>query len=118
MFQLDVLEYIHDKGYAHCDVKGTNLLLGTQKGTEDQVYLVDFGLATRYTTGELKPDPKRAHNGTIEYTSRDAHLGGQCKTITPYRIFNIQQLHYHTSATNDLAVIFRLFSKWSLHIFP
>lgn len=79
---MDVLEYIHDKGYAHCDVKGTNLLLGTQKGTEDQVYLVDFGLDTRYTTEELKPDPKRAHNGTIEYTSRDAHLGGQCTKTT------------------------------------
>lgn len=72
LVQIDVLEYMHDKGYAHCDVKGANLLLDTQ----DQVYLVDFGLASRLST-DFKPDPKRAHDGTIEYTSRDAHTGGE-----------------------------------------
>lgn len=64
----------------------------------DQVYLVDFGLATRYTTKtEYKPDPKRAHDGTIEYTSRDAHMGCKYKKnilkhvliseILSYRVF-------------------------------
>ncbi|XP_045488850.1 nucleosomal histone kinase 1 [Pieris rapae] len=72
---LDVLEYIHSKGYVHADIKGANILLGLKKGTENQTYLVDFGLATRVNDKEFKPDPKCAHNGTIEYTSRDAHLG-------------------------------------------
>ncbi|CAG4982121.1 unnamed protein product [Colias eurytheme] len=72
---LDVLEYIHTKGYVHADIKGANILLGLKKGTENQAYLVDFGLATRVNEKEFKPDPKCAHNGTIEYTSRDAHLG-------------------------------------------
>jgi vaccinia related kinase len=54
------------------------MLLGLQKGTENQVYLVDFGLASHYSQREYKPDPKKAHNGTIEYTSRDAHVGGNC----------------------------------------
>jgi vaccinia related kinase len=36
---------------------------------------VDFGLASHYTSKEYKPDPKKMHNGTIEYTSRDAHNG-------------------------------------------
>jgi len=44
-----------------------------------QVYLVDYGLAFRYTADNVhkkyEPDPKKAHNGTIEYTSRDAHSG-------------------------------------------
>ncbi|XP_014609566.1 PREDICTED: serine/threonine-protein kinase VRK1-like [Polistes canadensis] len=71
---INVLEYIHSKAYVHADIKGSNLLLSTKH--PDQVYLVDFGLATRYTTkAEYKPDPKRAHDGTIEYTSRDAHIG-------------------------------------------
>ncbi|KAI4502142.1 hypothetical protein M0802_002824 [Mischocyttarus mexicanus] len=62
------------KAYVHADIKGSNLLLSTKY--PDQVYLVDFGLATRYTTKtEYKTDPKRAHDGTIEYTSRDAHMG-------------------------------------------
>lgn len=73
---LDVLEYIHDKGYVHMDIKGANILLGAQKSNENQCYLVDFGLAAHYTVKDFKPDPKKAHNGTIEYTSRDAHDGG------------------------------------------
>ncbi|CAH2044295.1 unnamed protein product, partial [Iphiclides podalirius] len=72
---LDVLEYIHSKGYVHADIKGANILMGLKKGTENQAYLVDFGLAARVNDKEFKPDPKCAHNGTIEYTSRDAHMG-------------------------------------------
>ncbi|XP_030022580.2 serine/threonine-protein kinase VRK1 [Manduca sexta] len=72
---LDVLEYIHSRDYVHADIKGANILMGLKKGTENQAYLVDFGLASRVNDKEFKPDPKCAHNGTIEYTSRDAHLG-------------------------------------------
>ena len=47
----------------------------------NNVYLVDFGLCVQYLRGsekehkEYKPDPKKAHDGTIEYCSRDAHIG-------------------------------------------
>lgn len=69
---LDVLDYIHTCTYVHGDLKGANILL---KG-DSQVYLVDFGLASHYTTNkDYKPDPKKMHNGTIEYTSIDAHYG-------------------------------------------
>lgn len=67
------MAYIHDKGYVHADVKGTNLLLDLKN--DNRVNLVDFGLACRVRT-EYKPDPKKAHDGTLEYTSRDAHIGG------------------------------------------
>ena len=44
-----------------------------------QIYLVDYGLAYRYTVDGVhkvyKEDPRKAHDGTIEYTSRDAHKG-------------------------------------------
>lgn len=66
---------MHSKGYVHADIKGANILLGAGKSGAEQCYLVDFGLATHYSTTEYKPDPKKAHNGTIEYTSRDAHAG-------------------------------------------
>ncbi|XP_063706699.1 serine/threonine-protein kinase VRK1 [Culicoides brevitarsis] len=69
---IDALEYIHNCTYVHGDLKGANMLL---KG-DSQVYLVDYGLASHYTTNSLfKPDPKKMHNGTIEYTSIDAHYG-------------------------------------------
>ncbi|XP_015585800.1 serine/threonine-protein kinase VRK1 [Cephus cinctus] len=71
---INVLEYIHHKTYVHADIKGGNLLLDLK--SQDHVYLVDFGLASHYTTkSEYKLDPKKAHDGTIEYTSRDAHMG-------------------------------------------
>uniref|UniRef100_T1HD38 non-specific serine/threonine protein kinase n=1 Tax=Rhodnius prolixus TaxID=13249 RepID=T1HD38_RHOPR len=72
---IDALNYIHDKDYIHGDIKGANLLLGIKSGTENNVFLVDFGLACKYTTKEFKRDPKQAHNGTIEYTSCDWHQG-------------------------------------------
>lgn len=53
--------------------------------SKSQVYLVDFGLATHFNTDEtFKPNPKKAHNGTIEYLSRDAHLGGKKLTNIPH----------------------------------
>uniref|UniRef100_A0A069DZ43 non-specific serine/threonine protein kinase n=1 Tax=Panstrongylus megistus TaxID=65343 RepID=A0A069DZ43_9HEMI len=72
---IDTLNYIHEKDYIHGDIKGANLLLGLKSGTENNVFLVDFGLACKYTTKEFKRDPKQAHNGTIEYTSCDWHQG-------------------------------------------
>ncbi|KAG5671453.1 hypothetical protein PVAND_001649 [Polypedilum vanderplanki] len=72
----NILEYIHTSGYVHMDIKGANILLGfDKKNGEEQVNLLDFGLACHFNTKEYKNDPKKAHNGTIEYTSRDAHNG-------------------------------------------
>ena len=72
---LDVYEFVHGCGYVHADLKGANILLGYGKSGLAQAYLVDYGLASHYTTKDFKPDPKKMHNGTIEYTSRDAHQG-------------------------------------------
>uniref|UniRef100_A0A1A9ZL67 non-specific serine/threonine protein kinase n=1 Tax=Glossina pallidipes TaxID=7398 RepID=A0A1A9ZL67_GLOPL len=72
---LDAYEFIHRCGYVHADLKAANILLGYGKGGGAQTYLVDYGLASRYTTKDFKPDTKKMHNGTIEYTSRDAHQG-------------------------------------------
>lgn len=78
--QIDTLEYIHGCGYVHADIKPGNLLVGT--AAQAPVYLLDFGLACRYkwANGQHKEygvDERRAHYGTIEYTSRDAHIGGR-----------------------------------------
>ena len=74
---IDALEYLHTHEFAHADIKGANILLDSQKG--DKVYLLDYGLASRFAPNgahmPYKEDPKKAHDGTIEYTSIDAHKG-------------------------------------------
>ena len=80
---LDVLEFIHSKGYCHNDIKAQNMLLGYGRTKENDVYLVDFGLVSKYQKEgvhyEYKPDARKAHDGTIEYTSRDAHIGAHAR---------------------------------------
>ena len=43
------------------------------------MFLVDYGLAYRYCPDgehkQYKEDPRKAHDGTIEFTSIDAHKG-------------------------------------------
>ncbi|XP_056092925.1 serine/threonine-protein kinase VRK2 [Rhinichthys klamathensis goyatoka] len=77
VLMLDVLEYIHDNEYVHADIKAANLLLGHRDPSK--VYLADYGLSYRYCPNgehkEYKENPKKGHNGTIEYTSIDAHKG-------------------------------------------
>ena len=75
--QLEALEFLHESEYVHADVKGSNLLTGLTH--PHQVYLVDYGLAYRYRPDgvdkEYSEDPRRRHDGTIEFTSIDAHNG-------------------------------------------
>nr|XP_044628424.1 serine/threonine-protein kinase VRK2 isoform X3 [Equus asinus] len=74
---LDVLEYIHENEYVHGDIKAANLLLGYKN--PDQVYLADYGLCYRYCPNgnhkQYQENPRKCHNGTIEFTSLDAHRG-------------------------------------------
>ncbi len=74
---LYALEYIHQRGYAHGDIKGANIMLKN----DNEAYLVDFGLAVRFKRDDVHQKyeikPERRHNGTIEYTSRDAHNGAR-----------------------------------------
>ncbi|XP_048208835.1 serine/threonine-protein kinase VRK2 [Perognathus longimembris pacificus] len=74
---LDILEYIHENEYVHGDIKAANLLLGYKN--PDRVYLADYGLSYRYCPNgnhkQYQENPRKGHNGTIEFTSLDAHKG-------------------------------------------
>ena len=51
----------------------------SENNARKKVFLVDYGLASRYNYlgfhKPFEPDQRSAHEGTLEYTSRDAHLG-------------------------------------------
>ena len=84
MTVVQALKFIHEKGYTHNDVKAQNLLVGLEKESRDKVYLVDFGLACKYRDAFgfhalEEPDERKAHDGTLEYTSRDAHTGAHSR---------------------------------------
>jgi len=75
------MEYMHSKHYTHNDIKAQNLLLDS--GGCD-VFLVDFGLACKYKDNfgfhcDGDGDERKAHEGTLEYTSRDAHIGAHSR---------------------------------------
>lgn len=88
---LDVLEYIHENEYVHGDIKAANLLLGYTN--PDRVYLADYGLSYRYCPNgnhkQYQEDPRKGHNGTIEFTSLDAHKG-----VAPSRRSDVEILGY------------------------
>ncbi|NXT82421.1 VRK1 kinase, partial [Zapornia atra] len=88
---LDILEYIHEHEYVHGDIKASNILLSYKN--PNQVYLVDYGLAYRYCPAGVhkvyKEDSKMCHDGTIEYTSIDAHKG-----VAPSRRGDLEILGY------------------------
>lgn len=75
---LSRIEFIHNRGFIHRDIKPDNFLMGCGK-KKCQVYAIDFGLAKRFR------DPKtglhipykdgKSLTGTARYASINTHLG-------------------------------------------
>ncbi|KAM4770905.1 serine/threonine-protein kinase VRK2 [Rhinophrynus dorsalis] len=88
---LDILEFIHENEYVHGDIKAANILYGFTD--QNKVYLADYGLSYRYCPDgdhkQYKENPRKGHNGTIEYTSLDAHKG-----VAPSRRGDLEILAY------------------------
>ena len=93
------LKYIHSCSYAHADIKGMNILLDKSISNKNDFksYLVDFGLANRFSNNRVhKPDPKKAGDGTIEYTSLDAHVGASPSPRGDFEILLYCLVHWAT----------------------
>eukprot|EP00672_Neobodo_designis_P020877 CAMPEP_0174828220 /NCGR_PEP_ID=MMETSP1114-20130205/1201_1 /TAXON_ID=312471 /ORGANISM="Neobodo designis, Strain CCAP 1951/1" /LENGTH=337 /DNA_ID=CAMNT_0016061931 /DNA_START=39 /DNA_END=1052 /DNA_ORIENTATION=- len=75
---LSRLEFLHERGFIHRDIKPDNFVMGLGKRAH-HVYIIDFGLAKRYR------DPKSGTHipfregkrltGTARYVSTHTHLG-------------------------------------------
>eukprot|EP01015_Nassula_variabilis_P006331 TRINITY_DN14816_c0_g1_i2.p1 TRINITY_DN14816_c0_g1~~TRINITY_DN14816_c0_g1_i2.p1 ORF type:complete len:285 (+),score=13.16 TRINITY_DN14816_c0_g1_i2:204-1058(+) len=72
------VQFLHQKGYMHRDLKPDNFLMG--RGNQShKLYLVDLGLAKRYfKDGKHVPYRKnKRFTGTVRYASKNAHGGIQ-----------------------------------------
>jgi serine/threonine protein kinase len=84
---LKIIENIHARGIIHSDIKPANFLLKTNAQNISELYLIDFGLASRYIHRPCLTDAQLI--GTVRYMSLNIH-----KNLTASRRDDIESLGY------------------------
>jgi len=71
------IEGMHDFGYLHRDIKPSNFAMGLDGDARDWCFMIDFGLARRFTlpNGDIRTARDSAgFRGTARYASINSHL--------------------------------------------
>eukprot|EP01127_Copromyxa_protea_P008376 TRINITY_DN1921_c0_g1_i2.p1 TRINITY_DN1921_c0_g1~~TRINITY_DN1921_c0_g1_i2.p1 ORF type:complete len:397 (-),score=54.93 TRINITY_DN1921_c0_g1_i2:87-1277(-) len=74
---LGVVREVHKCGYIHRDIKPSNFVVGLYPSTRGEIFLIDFGLARKFTTntGEIKQERDfTGFRGTARYASINSHV--------------------------------------------
>ena len=76
---IDRTRSVHQKGLIHRDLKPENFLIGLEEKDRNKLFLIDFGLAERYsdeTSGQHLPcNEKTSFSGTVRFCSVNSHKG-------------------------------------------
>ena len=72
------MEYLHNEGYVHCDIKLENIVIGRGKKSKI-LYLIDYGLCSLYinkkTGAHIPYKEGKTLKGNATFASVNAHLG-------------------------------------------
>ena len=73
------VEFLHSRGFIHCDIKPENFALNLDNDSEDfTVYLIDFGLVEPYINLKTKEhrqlEEKKGKKGTMYFRSMNSHM--------------------------------------------
>ena len=92
------------------------------------MFLVDYGLAYRYLADgkhrAYQEDPRCLHDGTIEFTSRDAHKGVRKFTNTPtVHLRTLEQecslpMPVGPSRRGDMEILGFVLVQWACGVLP
>jgi len=72
---LEAIQSMHDMGFLHRDIKPSNFAMGLPPN-QNRCYIIDFGLARRYSmpNGEIRPEREQTgFRGTARYASIYSH---------------------------------------------